>query len=119
MAQKERRTMSFRVVPPPQKERAAQHHTERPTKSTDTPTVPHAAAKSYSRQMDRQIRQTDALDWAMDRLADRAQEKGYLRPCNLGGWLVDVVGDGMRSMTKVGSREAGLLLLCRDNGGAF
>lgn len=111
--------MPFRIVPPPQKERAAQHHTERPAKSTDTPTVPHAAAKSYSRQMDRQIRQTDALDWAMDRLADRAEAKGYLRPHPVGGWLVDELADGMRSLTRVGSREAGLLLLCRDNGGAF
>lgn len=109
--------MPFRIVPPNEKAPARTEAIN--SKNESNKSVPHAAAKSYSRQMDRQIRQTDALDWAMDRLADRAEAKGYLRPHPVGGWLVDELADGMRSLTLVGSREAGLLLLCRDNGGVF
>lgn len=73
----------------------------------------HQSKNSYYRPV-------DAIDRALDCLADRAVRKGYLRPCGSGGgWLVDELGDGMRSLTRVNTREAGLLLLCADQGGTL
>ncbi len=79
----------------------------------------HRPRNSYTRQPERPSRYVDAIDRAIDRLAQQAQRKGQLRPCELGGWLVDELQHGERSLTKVPSLEAGLILLCCDQGGVL
>ena len=81
--------------------------------------ISHHSRNSYSRRGDGPTKYVDAIDRAIDRLAEQAQRKGYLRPCDLGGWLVNELRDGERSLTRVSTREAGLLLLCRDQGGVL